>query len=272
MRIRALCKEYQVAGKKLKVLKNLNLDADDHSITVVLGRSGCGKTTLLRLAAGLEAPDSGKIEMGTEEEKDFLDFRKIGVIFQEPRLMPWLTIEDNILFGIGKRGKRMTERIFQIRSTNKSRDQELDHLLELTKLRGFEKAYPSQLSGGMQQRAALARALAYGADYLLMDEPFAALDYFTRKKMQQELLRIYETEQKGILFVTHSIDEALTIGRKIVVLEDGICRKEYNLEAFSYPRDLLSPRLSEIKKDIIRQIQEEQIVESMNEDEGKGRF
>lgn len=254
MKIRDLCKEYQVAGRKIKVLKHLNLDADDHSITVVLGRSGCGKTTLLRLIAGLEKADQGKVEMGENGKEDCFSSQKIGVIFQEPRLMPWLTIEDNILFGIQKQRKTIAGLSLKPHSKNR-KDRELNRLLELTKLVGFEKAYPSQLSGGMQQRVALARTLAYGSDYLLMDEPFAALDYFTRKQMQQELLRIYETERRGILFVTHSIDEALSIGRKIVVMENGICRKEYELDSFPYPRDLLSQELSEMKRDIIRQIE-----------------
>ena len=220
MRIRDLCKDYEVAGRKIQVLDHLNLDVDDYGITVVLGRSGCGKTTLLRLAAGLEKADNGTVEMGSQGEKGDSPPRtlKTGVIFQEPRLMPWLTIGDNILFGTGKkmRGK-------------KKNGSTLDRLLELTKLQGFEDAYPSQLSGGMQQRAALARALAYEPDYLLMDEPFAALDYFTRAQMQKELLRIHQVEQKGILFVTHSIDEALVIGKKVVILEGGGCNMEYEL-------------------------------------------
>lgn len=243
MRIRDLCKTYEVAGKRIRVLDHLNLNAEGCGITVVLGRSGCGKTTLLRLAAGLEKADNGSVEMGREGEKGDSSCRgrnlKTGVIFQEPRLMPWLTIGDNILFG--------------------TRDKSvLNRLLELTGLQGFENAYPSQLSGGMQQRAALARALAYEPDYLLMDEPFAALDHFTRKKMQQELLRIHQAEQKGILFVTHSIDEALTIGRKVVILEDGGCKTEYELGELPYPRDLLSEKLVGIKREIICQLEKDE--------------
>lgn len=237
MRIRDLCKKYVVAGKEIQVLDHLNLDVDDHGITVVLGRSGCGKTTLLRLAAGLEQADKGRVELeGKEGEGDGpKSARKTGVIFQEPRLMPWLTIRDNILFGAGK-------------------TTDLNRLLELTKLQGFEDAYPSQMSGGMQQRAALARALAYEPDYLLMDEPFAALDYFTRRHMQQELLRIHRTEQKGVLFVTHSIDEALAIGKKVVILEGGGCKMEYGLEGVPYPRDLFSEKLVGIKRDVISRL------------------
>ena len=233
MEIQNLCKSYQVSGRKLDVLNQLDLNIDDHGITVILGRSGCGKTTLLRLIAGLEHADSGEIG----------DVGKTGIIFQEPRLMPWLNVTDNILFGLPKSERKQ-----------KTEHAKLKHLIELTGLSGFEKAFPSQLSGGMQQRAALARALAYEPEYLLMDEPFAALDHFTRKQMQEELLKIHSEEKKGILFVTHSIDEAMTIGKKIVILEHGVCKKEYSLEHVSYPRDLLDGTLVELKKEIIQQI------------------
>lgn len=238
MKITDLKKGYQVSGRFLPVLKGLNLEVEEQGITVVLGRSGCGKTTLLRLIAGLEKADLGRIQW-EEPKDDGLDGRtghKTGVIFQEPRLMPWLTVEKNILFGV------------------QNREQNLQPLLELTGLAGFEKARPSQLSGGMKQRAALARALAYEPDYLLMDEPFAALDYFTRKSMQEELLRIQKENQKGMLFVTHSIDEALTLGQKIVVLREGVCKKIYELEMQPYPRDLLSGEMIRIKKDILETI------------------
>lgn len=156
--------------------------------------------------------------------------------------MPWLTVEKNILFGVKRKQQDRKK---------------LSGLLELTGLTGFEKARPSQLSGGMQQRVALARALAYEPDFLLMDEPFAALDYFTRGQMQQELLRIFQTEKKGILFVTHSIEEALTVGTRIVILENGICKKSYDLRSLPFPRDLMSGEMLKIKRELIEQIEEE---------------
>lgn len=226
MKITNLCKSYQVSGRTICVLKDLTLTPEKNGITVILGRSGCGKTTLLRLIAGLEEADSGTIE-GLEE-------KRAGVIFQEPRLMPWLTVEDNILFGAGKEKRK-----------------NLSDLIELTGLLGFERAYPSQLSGGMQQRVALARALAYEPQILLMDEPFAALDYFTRRQMQQELLRVCGTQGKAVLFVTHSIDEALTIGTRIIILAEGSCRKEYDLKEDLFPRDMFSDRMIQIKKEIM---------------------
>ncbi len=233
MKIQKIYKSYDVSGRRLEVLNGLTMELDDKGITVVLGRSGCGKTTLLRLIAGLEPADSGSLGGSW----------KMGIIFQEPRLMPWLSVADNIVFGLSPAERRQ-----------KADSEKVRYLLELTGLKGFERAYPAQLSGGMQQRAALARALAYEPEYLLMDEPFAALDFFTRKQMQEELLKIYQAEKKGVLFVTHSIDEALAIGTKIVILEAGDCKKEYELQGFSYPRDLLSPEMVEIKKDIINQL------------------
>lgn len=232
MKISSISKHYPIAGRKLEVLKDLSLDLGDREITVILGRSGCGKTTLLRLIAGLEPADSGAVEFDG----------KTGMIFQEPRLMPWLTVTDNILFGLPFSERR-----------KRTEHPKLRHLIELTGLSGFETAYPAQLSGGMQQRAGLARALAYDPDYLLMDEPFAALDHFTRQQMQQELISIHKTEQKGILFVTHSIDEALTIGKKIIILENGGCKTEYLLRQ-EYPRNLLDEELVELKKEIIERI------------------
>lgn len=233
MNICDLCKQYQVSGRTLQVLNELKLQADDHEITVILGRSGCGKTTLLRLIAGLEQADSGVIE----------GCGKTGIIFQEPRLMPWLCVTDNILFGLPKKERRW-----------KHEHPKLQRLIALTGFEGFEKAFPSQLSGGMQQRVALARALAYEPEYLLMDEPFAALDHFTRKQMQEELLNIQQKENKGILFVTHSIDEALTLANKIVILEHGRCKKEYVLSEEPYPRNLLDETMVQLKKEIIEQI------------------
>ena len=154
--------------------------------------------------------------------------------------MPWLTVRQNILFGVPKKSQR---------------EEELLSLLSLTGLEKFSGAYPGQLSGGMQQRVALARALAYHASYLLMDEPFAALDYFTRQAMQQELLRIHKETAMGVLFVTHSIDEALVLGDRIIILEGGKMAASYDIDNHSYPRDLLAPDMIEIKRKIMNTIE-----------------
>lgn len=228
VKIENLCKRYEVAQKSLSVLNDLTAQFPEQSITVILGRSGCGKTTLLRILGGLESYDSGTLKIP--------DHRKIGMVFQEPRLMPWLTVWDNIVFGIPKGEASISH---------------IQNLIDTVGLKGFEKARPRQLSGGMQQRASLARALAYDPELILMDEPFAALDHFTRSMLQEELIRIYSLQKKSIVFVTHSIDEALLIGQQVLILEKGCVKQEISLSGYSYPRDLLSSDFIEIKKEII---------------------
>ena len=157
-------KAYTVDGWTFPVLKDICLQIPENRITVLLGKSGCGKTTLLRLVGDLEEPNGGEIH--------FAVTHKTAFVFQEPRLMPWLTVWDNTIFGLKKHSY----------DTGK-----IQALLETVGLDGFQKAYPHQLSGGMQQRTAIARALAYAPSFLLMDEPFAALDHFTRTQLQKEL-------------------------------------------------------------------------------------
>jgi sulfonate transport system ATP-binding protein len=151
--------------------------------------------------------------------------------------MYWLNIQDNILLG-----------------TTKNDKQRCRELIEMMGLKGFEKAYPDQISGGMLQRAAIARTLCYDPNIILMDEPFAALDYFTRKNMQDEVVNIHQKNNKNIIFVTHSIDEAFVIGKRIIILKDGAIANDYCLNHFKYPRDLLDTELIKIKKEILNQL------------------
>jgi sulfonate transport system ATP-binding protein len=202
IRLKQLEKSFEVSKNRYSVLRQFSTELDTEKITVILGRSGCGKTTLLRILAGLEGLDRGEILFEKQE--------KLGVVFQEPRLMPWLTLEQNILFGADK--KKYSKNQLKERA---------EGLLKLTGLEKFGNAYPDQLSGGMMQRAALGRALACDVSYLLMDEPFAALDHFTRQTMQKEFLRICAEERMGALFVTHSVDEALLLGDEILIMENG---------------------------------------------------
>ena len=220
-----------VDGKKHDVLHDVNAFLPQNSINVILGKSGCGKTTFLRILANLEQYDQGEVLMNSDE--------KISFVFQEPRLMPWLSVSKNITFGLEKQ---------------KINFEEIEELMNLVGLKKFEKAYPHQLSGGMQQRVALARALAYDPSIILMDEPFAALDYFTREAMQKELIRIYQLKKKSIIFVTHSIEEAIAIGQNIFVFNEGRVHAQFNLEQYEYPRDVLSPALIEIKKEILKKL------------------
>ena len=224
-------KTYTVDDRPLPVLKGSDLHIPENSITVILGRSGCGKTTLLRLVGELEQPDAGEIRFGAEHKTAF--------VFQEPRLMPWLNVRDNVVFGLKKQ---------------EYDKKDIQNIIDTVGLKGFEKAYPHQLSGGMQQRTAIARALAYGPSFIMMDEPFAALDHFTRNQMQKELLKLQQNSGTSILFVTHSIDEALLLGHKIVIIEDGIIKKDYTIAEESTERDLLSSAFIELKREIIQEL------------------
>lgn len=226
-----VCKEYELQDRKIIVLNNLNLDIPENKITIILGKSGCGKTTILRILGGLEQFNSGTIE----SER----FNKLAYVFQEPRLMPWLNVEKNIKFGLIK---------------NQVDNKKIKQIINNVGLCGFEKATIQQLSGGMQQRVSIARALAFEPSFILMDEPFSALDYFTREQMQNELLKIKIKNNCGILFVTHSIDEALRLGDKIVILEDGNIKSIYLIEENQLERNLLEQKYILIKQEIINKL------------------
>ena len=221
-------KIYNVERESIKVLNGINLDIPQNKITVILGRSGCGKTTLLRLVAGLEDFEQGEIIGASSNKKAY--------VFQEDRLMPWLDVKSNITFGIHRK------------EIDHNR---IDRIIETVGLEKFYNAYPKQLSGGMKQRVSIARAFAYDPDFIMMDEPFSALDYFTREQMQKELLKIHERLKCSILFVTHSIDEALILGDKIVILEKGIIKSQYEIDEKSDSRYLLDDKFVNLKKQII---------------------
>lgn len=231
-----LSKSYIIDGNTINVLNKINFTANKNEITVIVGKSGCGKTTFLRLLSSLEKPDEGKIIL---EEQN-----KISFVFQEPRLMPWTNVYGNITFGMNK----------------KNIDKEnIVNLIKLVGLNDFEHAYPHELSLGMQERVSIARAFANDGSIILMDEPFASLDYFTRENMQNQIIKIHEKEGKSIIFVTHSLDEAIIIGQKIVVFEGGSIKKEYNISKEKYPRNIMSDYFIDIKKDILKNIKQNEI-------------
>ena len=224
-----LSKHFYIGEKRIDVLRELNLNIKKDKITVILGRSGCGKTTLLRLIASLESVSLGEIK--------FKEQAKIGFVFQEARLMPFLNVYENIVFALKK---------YEIEPAK------IDSLISMIGLSDFKFAAVSQLSGGMSSRVSLARVLAYEANLILMDEPFAALDAFTRASMQAEILKIQAG--KTILFVTHNIDEALFLADEIILLEKGGIKSNYDLSNLERPRDLLSEELIAIKRKILSEI------------------
>jgi sulfonate transport system ATP-binding protein len=204
LKIDHVIKKFEIDGKEVSALSDINLDVKEGEFISIVGASGCGKSTLLKMIIGLESTTSGEIVIGDRKvEKPSID---CGMIFQEARLYPWLNVEKNINFGISKK------------MSKEEKDKTVAEHIELVGLNGFEKALPKQLSGGMQQRVSIARALVNNPDILLLDEPFGALDALTRINMQNEVLRIWETEKKTMVLVTHDIDEAIYLGDRVVVL------------------------------------------------------
>ena len=226
--VQGVTKSYHLEDRDISVLKGIDLSIPSGQITVLLGQSGCGKTTLLRIVGGLEEADGGSVS-GQKEHR-------IAFVFQEPRLMPWLRVRENVTFGL-KRKDIVGE--------------EIDAILKTVGLTSFERAYPSQLSGGMQQRASIARAYAYKPSFILMDEPFAALDYFTRAQMQQELLQVRKKMGGGILFVTHSIDEALVLGDTIAIMQEGKIKATIPVPLSEGERNLMEERMIGLKREVL---------------------
>jgi len=185
--------------------QELDLEVPVNRTLCIVGPSGCGKTTLLRCLAGLLHPTRGRVLLDGEPVTE--PSPQVAMVFQHFGLFPWKTVRDNVVYGLKLKGVPRSEWDARVRP-----------YLELVGLTGFERMYPYQLSGGMQQRAGLVRALALNPEVLLMDEPFGALDAQTRELLQEELLRILETERKTMVFITHSIDEAIVLGDQIAVL------------------------------------------------------
>ena len=212
IRLRDVVKNYDGAGNTVPALARTSFDVRHGEMLVLLGPSGCGKTTLLRMIGGLIAPSEGDVEVAgqplwTSHGRNQEAVRKLGIVFQEPNLFPWLTIEDNAALPLEIQGVARAER--------KRRAHEL---LRLVGIGGFEKRHPRELSGGMRQRAAIARALAGNPEILLLDEPFGALDAMTREQMNLELQRIWMETRQTIVLVTHSIHEAVFLADRIVLL------------------------------------------------------
>jgi NitT/TauT family transport system ATP-binding protein len=220
-------KTYRTRGSEFLAVSEATFDVEAGDLVSLVGPSGCGKTTLLKILAGLHPHDAGTLRMGSAEQP-FDPSRDIGMVFQQPLLLKWRRVIDNVLLPAEILGLPVAQ------SRERARD-----LLALVGLGGAEDKYPYELSGGMQQRAAIARALIHDPRLILMDEPFGALDALTREKMNLELLRIWSEARKTIIFVTHGITEAVFLGTRVIVLTAGPARMADNFRvALPHPRTL----------------------------------
>ena len=239
-------KSFTVDGQKVDVLKDINLEVQEGEFIAIVGHSGCGKSTLLKIIAGLEKNDTGLVTVdGKEVNGPGMDR---GMIFQEHRLFPWMSIEKNVQLGLKGLSKKEKTKLS-------------DQYLELVKLSEFKKAYPSQLSGGMSQRAAIARSLVSQPEVLLLDEPFGALDALTKIELQEELLKIRERFHNTMLMVTHDIEEAVYLADRIVVMSarPGRIKDVIKVELGTY-RDRGGSDFAHYKKKIFDYFFEEKTV------------
>ena len=239
--IRQLSKQYTVKGEPLPVLQKIDLTVQPGEFVSIVGSSGCGKSTLLRLVVGLEADYQGELLLdGARIAGTSLDR---GIVFQEHRLFPWLNVEQNIALGLLNA---------ELPESEKRRS--IAERIALVGLKGFETAYPHQLSGGMSQRVAIARALVNRPRVLLLDEPFGALDALTRSHLQQELVRIWAAEGITAILVTHDVEEAVFLGDRVVVMEPrpGRIRRIVPVD-LARPRDRASLAFARIKDDVLQE-------------------
>ncbi|NLM29676.1 MAG: ABC transporter ATP-binding protein [Methanomicrobiales archaeon] len=231
-------------GTTTQALVDVNLDIQDQEFVCMVGPSGCGKTTLLRIIAGLETPTTGEVTV--DGSAVIGPDPKRGMVFQEYSLFPWRRVIDNVAFGLEMKGVGKEER-----------QKTADHYIDMVGLSQFRNAYPFELSGGMRQRVAIARALANDPDVLLMDEPFGALDAQTRNRMQKELLSLWAETKQTIVFVTHSVDEAVYLADRIVVLSQrpGTVQEVIPVH-WSRPRDRTSAEFAEVRRRVLNMINE----------------
>jgi NitT/TauT family transport system ATP-binding protein len=234
--IKGISKVYQLQDQTIHALSKANLSILKGEFVCLIGASGCGKSTLLRIIAGFEQPSSGQALMWGRPIAGPDPTR--GMVFQDYALFPWLNVRDNIGFGPAARGLAGAE----VKAT-------VDKFIELVGLSKFANAYPHQLSGGMKQRVAIARVLANDAEVVLMDEPFGALDAMTRERLQDELLDIWQRTRLTVVFVTHSIEEAIFLANRVVVMTPSPGRIESdNALDLQRPRDVSSPEFNAVRR------------------------
>jgi len=245
LEIKNVFKLFSVDGKEMEALRDISLSIRDNEFICFIGPSGCGKTTLLRIIAGLDEPSSGGVYLNGELIKGPGPER--GMVFQEYSLFPWRTVLDNVAFGLELKGV-----------SKDARHEKSRQYLRMVGLERFEERYPHELSGGMKQRVAIARALVNDPHALLMDEPFGALDAQTRNIMQSELLRIWEEEKKTIVFVTHSVDEAIYLADRIVIMSARPGRLKDIIEVnIPRPRNRTSLEVNRIRDRILCDLRSE---------------
>lgn len=241
LRVREVCKSFPApenATVRTLALSDVSLAIEAGEFVSIIGPSGCGKSTLLRLMAGLEKPDAGELLIGSEPITGPSAER--GLVFQDPNLFPWLTVRGNIQAGLIARGVLHAKR------------REVEDFMRLVGLEGFANAYPHHLSGGMAQRVALARALINHPTVLLMDEPLGALDTFTRMRMQDEVLRLWQMRRMTTLLVTHDIDEAIYMSDRIVIMTSRPGRIEQSIVVnLERPRQRNTPEFLKLRSDIL---------------------
>jgi len=247
-------KTYQSRKSSTLALTDIDLSVEPQEFISIIGQSGCGKTTLLRILAGLIKPTGGEVRaegrsLWSGDSRDKETVSRLGLVFQEANLFPWYTVEENISLPLKLRGVASRARL------ERSRE-----LCELVGLSGFEKSYPRELSGGMRQRAAIARSLSYRPGILLMDEPFGALDALTRDKMNLELQRIAEATRATVVLVTHSINEAVFLADRVVLLTPRPGRiRSITRVPFPRPRQVdlqTSPEFQNIARELRHQLDE----------------
>jgi len=253
MRLREVRKRFVVRGRPVEALDGISLDIGSGEFLCVVGPSGCGKTTLLRILAGLETRSAGSIDIAREGGPGAAARPLNSMVFQEQSIFPWMNVRDNIAFGLKARGVGRRER-YQI----------AEPYIHKVGLSGFEDALPYQLSGGMKQRVSIARAFATDPEMLLMDEPFAALDEQTKLILQAELLRVWDETRKTVVYVTHSIDEAIVLADRILVMSARPGRIKDVLDVasvFGRPRRVeevkASPQYGELFARVWGQLREE---------------
>ncbi|WP_141501568.1 ABC transporter ATP-binding protein [Paenibacillus luteus] len=223
------------------VLADIDLNISPGQFVTIIGPSGCGKSTLLKIVAGLDQDYTGSVLINDLEVSD--PSRDKGFIFQEHRLFPWLTVEQNIAADLSLRSSEVRQKV--------------DEMIALVRLNGYEKAYPKQLSGGMSQRVAIARALMRSPQVLFLDEPFGALDAFTRSHMQEALLDIWRTNRTTMLLVTHDLDEAVFLSEKIIVMDARPGRvKRTIVNDLPYPRTRYGSGFQELRSHVLRVLEQ----------------